>query len=167
MVAPLGMRVLGYRRSPVPSPDDLGVEQLHGEAGLNQVLEESDFVVVVLPHTKHTVNFLRAEHFERMKKSAVLVNIGRGSTVHEGDLVEALQTGQIRGAALDVFEPEPLPESSPVWDLPDDKLLMTFHNADLGKKAFEEAAEQFVQLAQTYVESGKLPEYLVDLSKGY
>ena len=97
---------------------------------LNIWLPKADFVVGILPGTKDTADFFSKEHiFSKMKKSSVFMNIGRGSTVNEADLIEALETKQISGAVLDVFKEEPLSEKSPLWSLPN--VLMTPHCADV------------------------------------
>lgn len=85
---------------------------------VDEVWGEADFVINILPATAATEHFFDAEIFRVMKDSAVFVNVGRGSTVVTDDLVEALRTGQIAGAGLEVVDPEPLPEGHPLYDLP-------------------------------------------------
>lgn len=104
-----------------------GVAQHEGERGGSQVftsaslpalLPETDALVMILPSTEGTEHALSAPLLAQLPKHAWLVNVGRGSTVDEAALAEALQRGQLAGAALDVFETEPLPERSPLWELP-------------------------------------------------
>ncbi len=95
---------------------------------LDAVVGKADFVVGVLPKTPETHFYFNKGFFEKMKPSAVFMNIGRGPTVKEVDLVEALKLKTISGAVLDVFEVEPLPKESELWDMPN--VLMTPHCAD-------------------------------------
>ena len=81
------------------------------------MLGYADAVVAILPKTEDSVNFFTKAHFDKMKPSAIFMNIGRGQTVNEADLVDALQTGKIAGAVLDVFATEPLPKDSALWDM--------------------------------------------------
>lgn len=113
-----GMRVLGYRRQPVQVP---GVDRLFSaERGdsLDELLRESDFVVLATPLSDATHHLIGARELALMKPTAVLVNMARGGVVDEAALIETLQQGKIAGAGLDVFEQEPLQPSSPLWDLP-------------------------------------------------
>ena len=111
-----GMRTLGLRRS---SASVEGVDEvLTGPEGLARLLGESEFVVIAAALTGETQALIGAEQLARMKPTAWLINIARGGLVDEPALVTALQAGQIGGACLDVFAQEPLPESSPLWDLP-------------------------------------------------
>lgn len=120
-----GMRVLAWRRSASPHP---AVDQLYvaenGE-GIEDILEQSDIVVLALPLSDRTFHLIRAPEFARMKDSAFLVNMARGKIIDEAALLNALQDGQIAGAGLDTFAIEPLPLSSPLWDAPN--VLITPH----------------------------------------
>jgi len=113
-----GMRVLGYRRQAVDVP---GVDRLYaGERGdsLDELLQTSDFVVLATPLSDATHHLIGARELALMKSSAVLVNMARGGVVDEAALIETMRQGKIAGAGLDVFEREPLPADSPLWDLP-------------------------------------------------
>ncbi|CUG79834.1 D-isomer specific 2-hydroxyacid dehydrogenase, putative, partial [Bodo saltans] len=115
------------------------------------------------PATEENCHLFDEAVFKRMKRSAVYLNIGRGMTQREDHLAAALQTGTIRGAAVDVFEVEPLPAASPLWAVGDDKILLSPHNADITDEVFVETAN-FLQ----YVADGSLPDYCVDIhGKGY
>jgi phosphoglycerate dehydrogenase-like enzyme len=121
----LGMRVLGYRRRAEAVP---GVDRLYAaERGdsLDELLRESDFVVLATPLSDATHHLLGARELGLMKRSAVLVNMARGGVVDETALLAALRAGQIAGAGLDVFAQEPLPPDSPLWDAPN--VLITPH----------------------------------------
>lgn len=111
-----GMRTLGLRRTDSPSP--FVDETLTGKNGLEKLLDEADWVVVAAALTGETRALLGAGQFGRMKETAYLVNIARGGLVDEPALIAALQNHDIAGACLDVFATEPLPESSPLWELP-------------------------------------------------
>lgn len=108
-----GMRVVGVRRN--PDRPVAHVDEMVALSDLHAALPEADAVVLTLPLTRDTRHVITEGELRRMKGSAHLVNIGRGGLVDEGALVRALQEGWIAGAGLDVFEEEPLPESSPLW----------------------------------------------------
>jgi glyoxylate/hydroxypyruvate reductase A len=107
------VRELGGRK-----PEDLFVERLETTEHLDELLPRADVVVLTVPHTASTHRLLDARRLALMKESAILVNIARGDVVDEAALIDALESGRLRGAALDVFEHEPLPPESPLWDLP-------------------------------------------------
>ncbi|MGW3773906.1 D-2-hydroxyacid dehydrogenase [Actinomadura verrucosospora] len=111
-----GLVVSGAGRTARDADPDLGV--VHPMERLGEALARADYVVLAAPLTPQTRGMIDAAALERMRPSARLVNVGRGGLVAEGDLVEALRAGRIAGAALDVFEDEPLPESSPLWEMP-------------------------------------------------
>ena len=111
----LGMSVAAVGRA--PRPDDL-FERIGGPGDLHPMLAEADVVLDALPLSSGTHHFFDAAAFAAMKPTARFLNVGRGATVDEAALVAALEPGAIGGAALDVFEEEPLPESSPLWTLP-------------------------------------------------
>ncbi len=119
----LGARVVALKRRPTSA--DGGVEVVFGARGLDRVLAESDFLVLAAPETPETRGLIDAAALERMRPHAVLVNVARGGLVDEDALVTALRSGRLRGAALDVFATEPLPEASPLWRL--DNVLVTPH----------------------------------------
>ncbi len=128
LAAAFGMQVLGVdsRRREAPP----GVAELHQEGALDSLLPRADFVVLTVPHTPSTEGFMNRARFKQMKRSAFFINIGRGMTTRLDDLVSALNTGEIAGAALDVFEQEPLPLDHPLWTTPG--VLITPHTAGYG-----------------------------------
>lgn len=160
------MEVVGWGADTLPA-DDLGVTCASGPEGLKNVLNTCDFVVNTMPLTPETRHMLTIDHFRQMKKTGVFINIGRGATTVESDLCTALNEGSIAGAALDVFEVEPLPATSPLWGIGNDKLLLSAHNADISATSYQEAVKHFVGEAERFVKHGKLPDYLVDVAKGY
>jgi phosphoglycerate dehydrogenase-like enzyme len=92
------------------------------------LLEQSGYVVIAAPHTPQTAGMFRRPQFAQMKRDAILINIGRGAIVVLDDLVAALEAGDIAGAALDVFETEPLPAGHPLWRMPG-RVILTPHVA--------------------------------------
>jgi len=123
--ASFGMRVVAV--DPIEQPLPEGVARLLPVEKLPELLAESDFVVIAAPHTPQTAQWFRRPQFQAMKRTAVLINIGRGAIVNLADLVAALQAGEIGGAALDVFEVEPLPQDHPLWRM--DNVILTPHVA--------------------------------------
>jgi phosphoglycerate dehydrogenase-like enzyme len=119
-----GIRVLGLNRTGDQCVD---VEKVYTIENSADFFAESDYVVLTLPETKETRNFIDAEKLGMMKPSSVLMNVGRGSTINEADLVRALRDGVIGGAVLDVFVDEPLAQDSPLWKLPN--VFVTPHRA--------------------------------------
>ena len=128
LAAGFGITVLATdaRRSDTPP----GVAELHKPDALDSLLPRADFVILTVPHTPATEGFMNRARFQRMKRSAFFINIGRGMTTRLDDLVAALNAGEIAGAALDVYEQEPLPSDHPLWTMPN--VLMTPHMAGYG-----------------------------------
>ena len=128
LAAAFGMTVLATdaRRTTAPP----GVAELHKPEALDALLPRADFVILTVPHTPATEGFFNRAKFKRMKPSAFFINIGRGMTTKLDDLVAALQAGEIAGAALDVYEQEPLLSAHPLWGLPN--VLLTPHMAGHG-----------------------------------
>ena len=128
LLAAFGVRVMAVdaRRREAPP----GVVKLDGPDALDSLLPHADFVILTVPHTPATEGFMSRARFRLMKRTAFFINIGRGMTTRLADLVEALRAGEIAGAALDVFEQEPLPAEHPLWTLPN--VLITPHTAGHG-----------------------------------
>lgn len=120
-----GMRVLAV--DPVTEQPPKGVAALWRPERLSDLLSQSDFVVIAAPHTPETYKLFRQAQFQQMKRSARLVNVGRGAIVDLADLTAALQAGEIAGAGLDVFEMEPLPADHPLWKM--ENVIITPHVA--------------------------------------
>ncbi|HVC54514.1 MAG TPA: D-2-hydroxyacid dehydrogenase [Stellaceae bacterium] len=128
LASAFGMRVIGVdERRAAPPP---GVTELHRAAALDALLPQADFVILTVPHTPETEGLMNRARFQRMKKSAYFINIGRGMTTRLDDLVAALEAGEIAGAALDVFEQEPLPAGHKLWTMPG--VMITPHTAGHG-----------------------------------
>lgn len=156
------MRVLGVRKSGEPSPF---IDEMYDNSGLDTVLQESDFVIVTLPKTSETTHLFGKRQFSLMKPTAVFINIGRGGTTDTAALIEALHNGEIAGAGLDVFEQEPLPETSPLWDM--DNVIMTPHNSGSTDRYEERAMNIFLHNLKEYIGGSKPSLNRVDYGKQY
>jgi phosphoglycerate dehydrogenase-like enzyme len=157
-----GLHVRGVARTP-RTPDEtfqaiVGVEELHAE------LARADHVVNVLPITAATRGLFDAVAFSAMQPHAVFVNIGRGSTVDEQALIEALERGLIAGAALDVFAAEPLPAESPLWRMPN--VLVSPHRAGDHDRWADDVVALFVDNLERFV-AGEPLRNVVDVELGY
>jgi len=128
LLAAFGVRVLATDARRTAAPD--GVAELHPPGALDELLPRADFVILTVPHTPATEGFFNRARFQRMKRTAFFINIGRGLTTRLDDLVAALQAGEIAGAGLDVYEKEPLPSEHPLWTMPN--VLLTPHMAGHG-----------------------------------
>ena len=128
LCATFGMRVLGVDARREDTPE--GVAELHRPDELDALLPQADFVILTIPHTPQTEGLFDAGRFARMKKSAFFINIGRGMTTKLDALNDALRSGTIAGAGIDVYEIEPLPADHPLWSAPN--AILTPHVADHG-----------------------------------
>jgi len=126
--AAFGCRVIGVATS---AREQAFFDEVVTEADLNDILPEADVLVLALPLTERTAGLIGTERLSRMKPSSVLVNIARGAIVDETALLSALTERRLQGAVLDVFEEEPLPDSSPLWDM--DNVILTPHNSFVGE----------------------------------
>ena len=157
LMAAFGMHVTGVdaRRRDAPP----GVKKLEGSDALDTLLPLADFVVLTVPHTPETEGFMHRARFQRMKRSGFFINIGRGRTTRLDDLVAALRAGEIAGAALDVFEQEPLPSDHPLWTMPG--VLLTPHVAGHGPYLDERRFAIVADNARRFV-AGEHLENVVD-----
>lgn len=154
----------GYTLPGTGDPAGAYFSRLYPPEALCTMVRDCDFVVVVTPLTETTRNMFGEEAFASMKPTAYLVNVGRGGVVDEDALRAALQNGTIAGAALDVFEAEPLPEDSPLWRLPN--LIITPHLAGISVHYDAKAAALFVENLSRYVARRELLN-VVDREHGY
>ena len=164
LVRPLGVRILALRRRPELSPEDILVEEVLPVARLHELMRRSDDVMVAAPLTPETRGLVDAEALAAMKPTAVLVNVGRGPVVDEEALVDVLERGAIRGAALDVFETEPLPEGHPFWRLPN--VLLSPHCADHVPGWIEDGTRVFLENLARF-QRGEPLRNVVDKARGY
>jgi phosphoglycerate dehydrogenase-like enzyme len=156
-------RVVGVNRRGSVKLDGVA-DAIVGNDRLAEVLPTADYVVLVLPLTPATKGLFGAREFAAMKPSAVLVNIGRGATVDDAALVAALREHRIRGAALDVFHPEPLPASSPLWEL--DNVLISPHCADVVEGWLPEALGIIRENIDRFL-AGRPLMFVADKTAGY
>ena len=157
-----GMRVIGVAaRRAAPPP---GVAELHRAAALDELLPRADFVILTVPHTPETEGFMNRARFQRMKRSAFFINIGRGMTTRLDDLVAALEAGEIAGAGLDVFEQEPLPPDHPLWTMPG--VLITPHTAGHGPYLDERRFDVLRENAKRFL-AGEALRNIVDKSRWF
>lgn len=154
-----GMTVYGYTRS---SEDCSDVDvYYHGDALLD-FARKLDYLVGILPNTAETQQLVDANVMNALPARAIFINVGRGSAVDESALIEALETGQIAEAVLDVFEQEPLSEDHPFWRTPN--LLLTFHTS--APSLPQDLTNLFVENYHRFIE-GKELKYRVDFERGY
>jgi phosphoglycerate dehydrogenase-like enzyme len=158
-----GMRVIAIRRK-TSAPDDGLVDQMFSPSSLLRLMSESDYVVVSLPNTPTTKGFISKEAIAAMKPTAVIINVGRGAAIDEPALITALQHGQIRGASLDVFVQEPLPEGHAFYTMPN--VLLSPHSADHVPGWIEGAMQFFVENFKRFA-AGQTLENIVDKTAGY
>lgn len=140
------------------------VKELKTAAALPTLLPKADFVVVALPHTKDTHHYFGMREFRRMKQTAVIINIGRGSLINERELIEALRKKIIKGAALDVTETEPLSEESPLWEMED--VVITPHHSGLSERYMDRAVDLLLKNLRAFLRGETLPT-LIDKKLGY
>jgi phosphoglycerate dehydrogenase-like enzyme len=162
-MASLGAEVHAVRRRTDAPPVD-GVGRVYAANRLEHALALADVVVVAAPHTRETRGLFGAPQFRAMRRDAILVNISRGRLVDEHALIDALAQGLIGGAALDVFEEEPLPASSPLWSLPG--VLITPHTAGFRPDHWDAATNLFAENLRRF-EAGEPLLNLVDKRLGY
>ena len=160
----LGMRLLGCKRNPDAIPEIRPFERMVSPDKLLEILPECDWVVAATPLTPQTRGMIGEPELRAMKSDAVLINIGRGAVVSEPALIRALQEGWIRGAALDVVEPEPLPADNPLWGM--ENVLLTAHSADHTSDDLGQASRLFVENFRRYIDEKPLLN-TVDKAAGY
>ena len=116
---------------------------------LNKVLQQADFVVIAAPHTPETYKLFNRERIRQMKKTAYLINVGRGVIVDLADLTAALQAGEIAGAGLDVYEIEPLPREHPLWRM--ENVILTPHCAAASPRVPERHLQTLLENLRRFV----------------
>ena len=163
MASVLGMRVIAVREH-VEKGNPEGVQEVFAPSALDEMLKQSDYVVLAAPLIAATHGLMNADRFAVMKPEACLINVGRGAQVDEAALIQALRTRRIAGAALDVFEREPLPADSPLWSV--ENLLITPHTAGLTEKLWQRHYELFSDNLRRYLAQQPL-RFVVDKHKGY
>jgi phosphoglycerate dehydrogenase-like enzyme len=149
-----GMTVLASRRRYQPGMTAEHVDRLYGHDQLRELVAHSDAIVVCAPETEETFHLINEQTLAAAKKGAFLCNVARGSLVDEAALVAALASGQLAGAALDVFAAEPLGKESPLWDIPN--LYISPHSAASADGYFESLWELFRRNMRAYLDGRPL-----------
>jgi phosphoglycerate dehydrogenase-like enzyme len=164
LARPFGMRIAALRRRAELFDKDPFVDESFAPANLNQMLAASDYVLLAAPLTDETRGMIGAPQIAAMKSTAVLINVGRGAVVDELALIQALETGIIRGAALDVFAVEPLPAGHPFYKM--ENVLLSPHTADHVRDFIHLAVECFLENLRRFQANEPLLN-LVDKHAGY
>jgi phosphoglycerate dehydrogenase-like enzyme len=162
MAAALKMHVIGVREH--PERGAAGAHEVVGFEALDNAIAQADFVVLAAPLTARTRHLIDARRLQVFKATAFLINVSRGALVDEAALVKALRDRRIAGAALDVFEHEPLSRWSPLWKMP--QALITPHTAFLTENVWHRHYEVFTANLKRYM-AGQPLEDVVDKSRGY
>lgn len=160
----LGCTVIGIKRYPAEKQDF--VDELVGPDALAQVLPRADVVAMSMPNTAETQKILNADTLALLKVSAIVINVGRGTAIDQNALCEALYSGRIAGAAIDVTDPEPLPADHPLWDAPN--LILTPHVS--GGWSLAETLDRVVNICAENLEaylSGKPLRNRINTKTGY
>ena len=159
--------IFGVRRN---SKEDFveNFDEIFDVVELDSLLPKADIVVCCLPETKATIGMLNKEMLSLMKENSVLINVGRGSLIVTNDLIEILESGKIKGVVLDVFEKEPLPENSKLWDMKN--VIITPHIAGPSFAGDEATKDKIWKICfeniECYLQGGKLRN-VVDFNRGY
>ena len=159
-----GMKIAAVRRRPELFEHDSDLDQTYGSGQLKELMAASDYILVVTPLTAETRGMIGEAEIAAMKPSAVIINIARGPVIDEAALVRALEFGRIRGAALDVFDTEPLPAEHPFWRMPN--VLLSPHTADRVEGFLDPAFECFFENLDRFRKGEPLVN-VVDKHAGY
>jgi phosphoglycerate dehydrogenase-like enzyme len=157
----LEMRVIGTKRTPTPLPH---IAKVYPQEATDEVLGASDFVLLLLPSTRETENFIDARRLRAMKPSAWLLNFARGALIVDADLIAAVRAKTIAGAVLDVFREEPLPSTHPFWQTEGILVLPHIGGGHPDRAAL--VAELFVDNARRFL-AGEPLKAAVDRARGY
>lgn len=155
----LGLNVVAVNRS---GNQVHGIEKVLPVSDLDEVLPHTDLLVVVVPLTSETRGLIDYRKLSLLPQEAVLINVSRGPVIVEKDLVEAMKEGKLRSAVLDVFDQEPLPPDSPLWDM--ENVVVTPHIA--GNFTVDFSTKAFLENLNLYL-TGKAMNYIVDYARGY
>jgi len=157
-----GMRTIGVNRS---GREVENMDIIVSQQNIDTYLPEADIVVNILPLTNLTRYFFNKKLFDQMKDGSIFINVGRGPSVKTTDLIEALNSGKIAFAGLDVFEEEPLPSDSPLWTM--DNVLITPHISGMARHFKKRLFDIFVTNLRAYVKGEDLPRNKVDYERNY
>jgi phosphoglycerate dehydrogenase-like enzyme len=158
----MGMHVIGVKRTLGPVDH---VEEVHAPDDMAAVFRRSDYIINLLPYTPETEKWIDRRFFDQMKPTACFINIGRGRTVNEDDLIAALRDRKIRAMVSDVYYTEPLPPESPLWDL--DNVILTPHICGVSPQYMDRAMQIIAHNVNVYLSKQGEMINLVDLKAGY
>lgn len=158
------MSVIGCKKRPEIQKSDDPADFIVGLDELDSVIKKADFLILALPSTKETFHLVNKKKLEMMKKSSFLINIGRGNIIVEKDLITVLKKKRIAGAALDVFDIEPLPKHHELWDL--DNVIISPHNAYYSPNTMDSYMELFLENIKRFMNDHELLN-VVDKRMGY
>jgi phosphoglycerate dehydrogenase-like enzyme len=159
-----GMKIAAFRRRPELYDGNGLVDASYGAGQLSALMAASDYVLAALPLTPETKGLIGEAEIAAMKPTAVILNVGRGPVIDEPSLIRALESGKIRGAALDVFNQEPLPSDHPFWRMPN--VLLSPHTADRVEGFLEPAIDCFLENLERF-RKGEPLQNMVDKHAGY
>lgn len=157
---------IGLKRKNIEKID--GFNEIYTIDKLEEQLPKADIVALCLPSTPKTKGLMGINQFKSMKKDGILLNVGRGDTVITNDLVNALENGYISGAGLDVTDPEPLPESHPLWEM--EQVIITPHVSGGSFEHLEETYENIINICAmnlNHYRNNQCLEHIVNLKEGY
>lgn len=157
----LGMHVLGVRRSREPFH---GLDAQFTPDQLLDVLPQADHVALCLPLTAETTHIIGSVHLRAMRSTAYIYNVGRGASIDPDALIHALQVGEIAGAGLDVTDPEPVPQDSPLWDMPN--VILTQHTSGSSPHNADRITTLFLDNLNRF-RRGELLHNIIDKKLGY
>lgn len=161
----IGMRVIATRRSATTKESGVfDIDEIYPTSCLHEMLSESDYVVVAVPLTPETQSVIGEKELRLMKPTAYLINIGRGETLDQSAVTRAIKEGWIAGAGLDVFEVEPLPSDSELWELPN--AIISAHASGASDRRSERVINMFCDNLKRYLAGEKLLN-VIDIKRGY
>lgn len=158
----LGAKVLGVKRNPGNLPEYL--DGIYTPADMHTALQQADYVAIALPDTPKTRGIISAKTIRAMKPGVFIVNVGRGTAIDTDALTDALRSGHVAGAGLDVTDPEPLPKESPLWDMPN--VIITPHISGFSPSNGERSMEIFIENLNRFLKNEPLIN-IVDFELGY
>jgi phosphoglycerate dehydrogenase-like enzyme len=161
LLRPFGVRLLGVRRRPLPVAE---VDVVYAREDVGQFLSQLDALVIAAPLTTETQRMIGQAELARLRPGTFLVNVARGAIVDEGALIDALRSGHLAGAALDVFSEEPLPDTSPLWTHP--RVIVSPHCCDHTPQTHERGLDVFLDNLRRFVHGDPLRN-VVDRDLGY
>jgi len=164
LAAAFGMHVVALTRRGNSAEAEEGVREVLPPRSLDTLLERSDVLVIAAPLTPETLNMIGAPQIARMKRGSVLINVGRAKIVDHVALAEALRSGQLGGASLDVFHQEPLSPDDPLWTLPN--VILTPHTSGFRHGHWDEVIDLFADNLQRFL-TGQPVRYRIEPGLGY